>query len=309
MNFASLDILAAIYMSLWFLLSCSIAIVNKYIFSTVGFSFPITLTAYHMLGQGLLAPLVARVFLSHESNEKSLSKDEFRRYVLPVACIMSLEICFNNLGLRYIPVSFVQTVRSLTPLCAALVSIFLLGKKLSRNASLTLIPICAGVSLSTYEELSFHLGGFCATLFSCLLTAAKLALTSVLFSDAVKLNPITALSAMSPVGFCLLSPIALALEGRQVLLWTSQRRLVSYDMLVVLSSTLLALMLNLSIFFLLKRTNPVAVAVAGNLKVIITICISVVIFRNPVTHLGAGGCAIALMGCTLYGTVKQKFVA
>lgn len=295
-----------LFMSLWFFFSCSIAIVNKYIFTTVQFAFPISLTAYHMLAQALLAPLAAKCIPYFQV--KTLSRTEFRRSILPVAIILSFEVCFNNLGLRFIPVSFVQTVRSLTPLCAALVSVILLKKRLTARALMTLIPICAGVALSTCEEISFHTGGFCATLFSCFLTAAKLALTSRLFVTATKLDPINALRYMSPVGFVVLSPIAFLLEGSYVARWFATRSIFDFEVLVVFASAFFALLLNLSIFLLLQRTNAVAVAIAGNFKVVATIIISVLIFKNPVTHLGAAGCAIALGGCTSYGLLRNKFV-
>lgn len=302
-----LDLLTFLYMSTWFAVSCSIAILNKFVFSTLEFAFPLSLTAYHMLGQSLLAPLVLHICPS--LRKQSLSKNEFKALVVPVACILSVEICFNNLGLRYIPVSFVQTIRSLTPLCAALVSTLFLGKRLSRNAALTLIPICLGVSVSTYEELSFHTGGFIATLASCFLTAGKLALTSVLLGDTVNLDPMSALSYMSPVGFVIVFPVAVFFEGRGVVAWAATRSIFHFDVKVVLMSVFMALLLNLSIFLLLQRTNAVAVAVAGNLKVVVTIVLSVFMFGNPVTHLGALGCATAMIGCTSYGLVQQKFVA
>lgn len=257
------------------------------------------------MGQSILAPLVANCVPSCQV--QTLSRAEFKTRIVPVASVLTFEICFNNLGLRFIPVSFVQTVRSLTPLCTALLSVALLKKQLSRRALLTLIPICIGVGLSTVEEVSFHAGGFCATLFSCLLTATKLALTSRLFVN--KMDPINALCYMAPVGFIVLSPIALLLEGRAVSYWLAQRNILSLDVLLVAVSTLFALLLNLSIFLLLERTNAVAVAVAGNFKVLVTIVISVIIFQNPITPVGAAGCAIALAGCTTYGMLKEKFVS
>jgi solute carrier family 35, member E3 len=299
------DFLALLYMALWFTLSCSIAILNKYIFSTLGFTFPILLTTYHMFGQTLLAQILLQYIPLPE--KVILSRERYVKSVLPVAVLLAAEIAFNNLGLRYIPVSFVQTVRSLTPLCAAIVSAIALRKILTTKAALTLIPVCFGVCLSTYEELSFHAGGFCATIFSCFLTAAKLALASTLMGDSLRLDPVTALRLMSPVGAVMLAPFAAVIEGKGFMLWKQDRPLLSADCLTILLSPCCALALNLSIFFLLRRTNAVAVAVAGNLKVAATVVISVLIFRNPVTHLGAIGCAIALSGCTTYGLVKDKF--
>lgn len=304
---SQIDCVACLYMVLWFSLSCTIAILNKYLFLNLDFVFPLSLTCYHMFGQALLAKLLLSTIM--KTSHMPVPRDDYIRKILPVATILAVEISFNNLGLRYIPVSFVQTVRSLTPVCAAVVSRITLGKRLSENATLSLIPISLGVGLSTIEELSFHFGGFCATVISCFLTAGKLALSSVLMGDTLKLNPVSALGLMSPVGFVLLLPLSAILEGRDVVEWFSKHRLAGAESLTVFSSAFLAMALNLAIFLLLRRTNAVAVAVAGNLKVVITIVVSVLIFRNPVTKLGVVGCAIALVGCTAYGFVKDKFIS
>lgn len=304
--FQNLDKLAALYMVIWFTLSCGIALLNKYIFAGIMFVYPLTLTTYHMLGQAVLSQMLVMSFST--INDKNLSQEQYMKSVFPVAAILGIEICFNNVGIRYIPISFVATVRSLTPLCTAIVSRVALGRKLSLNAGLTLILICFGVCLSTYEELSFHLGGFFATLTSCFLTAVKLALTSVLFGDSIKLNPVAALSLMSPVAFAVLAPVAIFLEGRSVLEWLADHDLMGVECMIIFSSAFFAMGLNLSMFFLLKRSNAIAVSIAGNMKVIATIVLSVVVFKNPITQLGVIGCGIALVGCSMYGFVKKKFI-
>lgn len=302
----NLDKLAALYMAIWFTLSCGIALLNKYIFASIMFVYPLTLTSYHMFGQAILSHIAVASFSTF--NDSNISQEQYIKSVFPVSAVLGIEICFNNVGIRYIPISFVATVRSLTPLCTAIVSRIALGKKLSMTAGLTLIPICFGVCLSTYEELSFHLGGFAATLTSCFLTAVKLALTSVLFGDSLKLNPVAALSLMSPVAFAVLAPVALLLEGQSVLTWLKDHSLTGVECMTILSSVIFAMGLNLSMFFLLKRTNALAVSIAGNMKVIVTIIVSVLVFKNPITHLGVIGCGIALVGCSMYGFVKKKFI-
>lgn len=302
----SLDFVAVGCMLSWFTLSSTIAIVNKYIFSNLEFPFPISLTAYHMLAQGILGVLATRFSLLG-AQKPSLSTREYMRSIVPLGGLLSAEICFNNLGVRYVPVSFAQTVRSLTPLCAAIVTRIVFAKKLSRTATLTLFPVCFGVCLSTYDEPLFHLGGFCATIFSCFLTAGKLAATSVLLDGSFKMDPITALGLLSPVGFATLSPVAVALEGPAVLRWFARHRLGGAEASVVLFSGLCAVGLNVSMFFLVKRTSALAVAVAGNLKVIVIVVTSVLIFKNPISHVGMAGCAIAVSGCAAYGLVKDKY--
>jgi solute carrier family 35, member E3 len=192
---------------------------------------------------------------------------------MDVAAVLADEICLNNTGLRNIPIPFVQTVRSLTPISAAAVSTVALGKRLSMNAALVQIPVCLGLHLSTYEELSFHLGGFCSNLVSSSLTAIKLALSYVLWGDSLKLNPVAALHLMSPVSFLILAPIAYVLEGEEVLKWKTVHPIASTASLIVILSALSAFALNKSVFFLLKRTSAEAVSVARNFKVAGTVAL------------------------------------
>jgi solute carrier family 35, member E3 len=302
------DLYAVVHMVLWFSLSCGIAILNKLIFLRLEFVFPVCLTAYHMLAQSVQAYVVLRFTKLVDTEWTTLPVEVYRRSVLPVASVMCIEVMFNNLGLRYIPVSFVQTLRSLTPLCAALCARLILKKKLSSGALLSLIPITIGVSLSTYEELSFHMGGFCATILSCFLTAGKLALTSQLMIGVENFDPVSALFYMCPIGFVIASPIAFLLEGREFFHWIENNGVLSRPFCIVLSSALFAFALNLSIFFLLRRTSAVTVAVAGNFKVAITVLLSVMVFKNPLSHLGWVGCSIALIGCASYGMIQKKIV-
>jgi solute carrier family 35, member E3 len=308
LNVTFVDPYAVVLMLLWFSLSCGIAILNKSIFLRLEFVFPVTLTAYHMLAQSVQAYFILRFTRLVDTTWTILPLEVYRRSVVPVASIMCIEVMFNNMGLRYIPVSFVQTLRSLTPLCVTLFARLILKKRLSIRASLSLIPITIGVSLSTYEELSFHMGGFFATILSCFLTAGKLALSSQLMTGVEKIDPVSALLYMCPVGFVIASPIAFLLEGRAFVHWININGMSSRPSAIVLSSAVFAFALNLSIFFLLRRTSAVTVAVAGNLKVAITVLLSVMVFRNPLSHLGWVGCAIALFGCASYGLIQNKFV-
>lgn len=290
----------------WFVCSCSMAILNKYIFTTIKFSFPLCLTAYHFAVQGLLAHLTVH---SGFVQKIPVKIGDAMLSAYPVAVLMGIEVVFNNMGLKYNHVSFVQTLRSLTPLCAALLSWIVLGKKLRRTPAIALIPVCIGVSISTYEELSFHLGGFLAVMLSCFLTAGRLVTASSLFEGRIKLDAINAVSIMAPVSSIAVFPVAVFTEGASILAWWGARGVrPGYSLHLLFGSGILAFFLNVSIFLLLKSTGPVAVAVAGNLKVILVILTSLLIFRNPVTLKGLLGCAVAVAGCAWYGSIKEKFL-
>ncbi len=57
-----------------------------------------------------------------------------------------------------------------------------------------------------------------------------------------------------------------------------------------------AFLLNLSNFFANKYTGPLTITVGGNLKQVVTIVLSIIIFRNPVSLLSAAGMSICTSG-------------
>lgn len=124
---------------------------------------------------------------------------------------MSFVFCINivlgNVSLRYIPVSFMQTIKSFTPATTGqnkiysirillLKSTYILSQVLIhlviantyRTVILqwmvwrkyfdwriwaSLVPIVGGILLTSVTELSFNMFGFCAALFGCLATSTK----------------------------------------------------------------------------------------------------------------------------------------
>lgn len=54
-----------------------------------------------------------------------------------------------------------------------------------------------------------------------------------------------------------------------------------------------------------SHCSAVTINVAGNLKVAVSILVSWLLFRNPMTALNVLGCAITVGGCTIYGYVTH----
>lgn len=69
---------------------------------------------------------------------------------------------------------------------------------------------------------------------------------------------------------------------------------------LVLLSAVVAFFLNLANFVVTKRTSAVTLQVLGNVKVVFSIGVSLLIFRNEVTTFAAAGCVITLAGVYAY---------
>ena len=59
-------------------------------------------------------------------------------------------------------------------------------------------------------------------------------------------------------------------------------------------------------FFAIKHTATLTFTVAGNLKVVFVIIISVAIFRNEITIVNAIGIVVTIVGCWVYTAVQEK---
>jgi drug/metabolite transporter (DMT)-like permease len=150
-------------------LNITLNILNKWILTYYGFSFPLLLTMAHMLFMALaLLPLMlTRRF--RELHAPALKKQWLS--LLMVATFFALNIGLNNASLLSLSLSLNQvirsahrwqpctshispsdpTLRSAVPVVTALVSIGIENRKVTRKELISLVLLAAGVGISVYE--------------------------------------------------------------------------------------------------------------------------------------------------------------
>ncbi len=163
------------FIACWFLANGTTVLLNKYIFKFLGFRFPLSLTLIHMVIQSILAHLTVDYLKTIEKIH--VERSDYYSKLLVISVVFCLNICLGNVSLRYVPVSFMQTIKSLTPVCTALLQFLVFRSRLTTPAMLALIPVTTGVALASATELQFHLGGFIAALVACFLTGTKFVLS------------------------------------------------------------------------------------------------------------------------------------
>lgn len=293
------------FIACWFLANGTTVLLNKYIFKILGFRFPLTLTLIHMVVQSFLAHLTVDYLKSVEKIH--VEREDYYSKLLVIAAVFCVNICLGNVSLRYVAVSFMQTVKSLTPVCTALLQFLVFRSRLTTPALFALIPVTGGVALASVTELEFHLGGFIAALCACFLTGLKFVLSSQMLSGRYELDSINLLYYMAPPSLAMLFPAVLYFELSDVMAWANSPSRTNGEFLILMISGLISFVLNVTLFVVLKATSSVTVTVAGNVKTILVIFSSLVIFRNPVTTVNMVGCLVAVGGCCWYGLVKEKW--
>lgn len=295
----------AFYILCWFMANGTTVLLNKYIFKRMHFTNPLTLTLIHMTTQSILSHLTIDYFQSVE--KVRVDPQDYYSKLLVIAAVFCSNICLGNLSLRFVPVSFMQTIKSLTPVCTAFLQYAVFRSRLTPQALFALVPVTAGVALASLTELQFHFGGFIAALVACFLTGLKFVLSSQMLAGRYKLDSINLLYYMAPPSVAILLPLSYLIERDGVYDWVFNGNATTRDFIILLFSGIISYILNVTLFIVLKATSSVTVTVAGNVKTVLVIGISILMFKNPVTPLNILGCLVAISGCCWYGLIKNKW--
>lgn len=287
----------------WWGFNVTVIIMNKWIFQKLDFKFPLSVSCIHFICSAIGAYLVIKV-LKLKPLIVVDPEDRWRR-IFPMSFVFCINIVLGNVSLRYIPVSFMQTIKSFTPATTVVLQWMVWRKYFEWRIWASLVPIVGGILLTSVTELSFNMFGFCAALFGCLATSTKTILAESLL-HGYKFDSINTVYYMAPFATMILAVPAMVLEGPGVIDWFQTHESIGPALIIIFSSGVLAFCLNFSIFYVIHSTTAVTFNVAGNLKVAVAVMVSWLIFRNPISAINAVGCSVTLVGCTFYGYVRHK---
>ena len=196
-----------------------------------------------------------------------------------------------------------QTVKSSVPFFTVILERLILGSQQQTEIYFSVLPIVGGVSLASWSEQSFELTGFLAALIGSVVTAWLALLTAKLLQT--KLDAVNLLYYMTPLSGIFLLPFAIALEGTAIYAdWNARAHQLALVLTLIVSG-LVAFSLNALTFILINSTSALTYTVLGNVKVIFSIVVSVIIFGNPVGWINAAGCAVTLAGAAWYQKIKR----
>ncbi|KAL8159314.1 hypothetical protein V2J09_000851 [Rumex salicifolius] len=286
----------------WWTFNVTVIIMNKWIFQKLDFKYPLTVSCIHFICSAIGAYVAIKVLKAKPLIPVD-PEDRWKR-IFPMSFVFCINIVLGNVSLRYIPVSFMQTIKSFTPATTVILQWLVWRKHFDWRIWASLVPIVGGILLTSMTELSFNMYGFCAALFGCLATSTKTILAESLL-HGYKFDSINTVYYMAPFATMIMAVPALLIEGAGVINWLQTYPSLLSGLVIIFGSGLMAFCLNFSIFYVIHSTTAVTFNVAGNLKVAVAVLVSWLIFKNPISASNAGGCAVTLLGCTFYGYVRH----
>jgi len=274
-------------------------------FKNLNFPYPVTLSLVHMISSALLSAIT--IYYYGYPIAKMSTKGHIRTVLFSL--LFAANIVVGNTGLRYVNVSLVQVVRSIIPAITILLSVSFLGSTFPASMWLSLIPIVFGAALAAYGEIELDMYGLLLILLVCVLSSFKTVLSNKFLVGEYKIHPMDFLLRMSVLSSIELFTLIIYNQELEGLMGTWRDYHNSAFLSFLVTNGVAAFALNFSNFMTNKLTSPLSITVAGNVKHVVTILISVWYFKNPISTLNGIGTLITIIGAGLYSYLDFTFIA
>lgn len=182
----------------------------------------------------------------------------------------------------------------------------LLSTAYAENPSWTEVNIVAIISLAvaiaSIGELQFNAKGCFFQIGGILAEAARLVLTNSLMKE-LKLDPLSTLYYIAPCSLVFVGSACLVFEAPSLPL---DRLFTASFLSVLIINGLVAFTLNIAVVMLIGKTSALVLTLAGVIKDVFLVFLSMCIFGAPVTALQFLAYAVALLGLNLHKEFKKN---
>lgn len=297
-----LNIRAFFFLILWYIFSAFTLFLNKYILTTLK-GDPAVLGAMQMVMTTICGFIQLYIPMGFYKPVKRDGKPpNFWRNMILVGSMRFSTVVLGLVALKYVAVSFTETVKSSAPLFTVFISQVLIGEYTGFYTFMSLIPIMGGLALCSAYELSFNIQGFIAALATNLTECMQNVYSKILISgDKFKYTPaelqfytsISSVLVQIPACFFLIDfeKAEASMNGMMILSLVSNGVFFHFQ--------------SISAYVLMGYISPVTHSVANTVKRAFLIWISVILFGNPVTFLSGLGTIIVTVGVLLYTKAKD----
>lgn len=287
--------------------STTISMVNKLILSMYNFGGVFILLAFQLLGALLFMGLSKLCTRAGFGSSFLPSIPDFKwstlQRSLPVSFLFVANVSAAFYGLQLIDVPLFLCVRRLTSLCVLVTEFLVLRKVSSRPVMASILLVMAGTILAGYESLSSYFIGYIYVMMNNILTALLYTWQKKL-CDSEKLESFGLLyyNAMAALPASLL--IAWALGEFEAL----QAFPFRYDMGWIgwmAVSSALGIVMTYSTVLCNSYNSPLATAVTGNVKDMISTAIGWALFGGfKVTAMSVSGLSLSFIGAGAFSYIK-----
>jgi solute carrier family 35 protein E3 len=284
--------------------STSIIMMNKHVMDDYGFSWPISLTAYHFVMTWGLLELMCRLHLFERADSFPWSQ----RWFLGAATVAA--VVFMNFNLQLNSVGFYQLSKLLV-IPTIVVYSFIFEKKTTPVATLASLAILlVGIALFTVNDVQANLPGTVMAGMAVAATAVSQTKTGAVQRE-YRINGPSAQHATAFPQFlvALISALAVDTHGTRSLFGHSFQKA---ECVVIILTGFVSVFVNMCAFGLIGKTSAVTYQVVGHCKTILIFVFGLVMFPAKEGETTAQfvkkvvGLVVSMSGMILYTYLQLK---
>ncbi|WRT67304.1 uncharacterized protein IL334_004272 [Kwoniella shivajii] len=305
-------IITALFILSWYTFATLLSLYNKWMFSPdyYGFSYPLFVTACHMVVQFCLAAVIRVVFADRFRPKERPTRKEYITKILPTAASTGGDIGLSNLSLKTITLSLYTMCKSSTLIFVLLFAFSFKLEAYSLRLISVITLISFGVFCMVFNTTSVSIPGIAMVFSASALGGLRWALTEVVMhKKGMGLsNPFATIFWLSPLMAVTLALVSMIVEG-----WFQIIGSDFFDgfqavktMGVIVFPGGLAFAMVTSEYFIIQRAGVVPLSIAGIFKEVSTISISAWVFGDQLTGLNIIGVVITVCGIALYSYHKYQ---
>lgn len=276
---------------------------NKAILSSMNFPYPMFLVTWHMGFATVMTQLLSRYTdMLPGVKQQKVDLAIYKRQVLPVSLCMAVSLVLGNKAYIFLSVSYIQMLKAFTPVLVLLLS-FLTGLEKSSVVEMNIVAIISmGVALTSVGELMFSMTGFTLQVLALVSESVRLVMVN-LFLKQLGLDALSTLYYIAPL--CA-STVGLACAVFEF--WDLPFAMMEtpYFWGIMLANGILAFSLNITSVLLIKHTSALTLTLAGILKDIMLVALSIAIFGSPVSLVQYLGYSVSLLALNLHKDFKKN---
>jgi solute carrier family 35, member C2 len=277
-----------------------------------GFKFPILYTTAHMCIKYLLSRLWARS--SPQILITPLTWTEILTTALPIGFATSLDVMFSNYSLLYISITLYTIIKASILIWTFLWGILFQIEPFHFRTLSAVFVIFFGISLAVFAstDLSFFgiflvmiaaaCGGIRWVLVQKLLTSATASSSSSSACNSmISIYHFSPYSALSILPFGLYN-LFVFVSSDYYLSSSSLNLWITFGLIV--TGGIIAFYLILTEVYLVQITSSLTLGVLGQIKEMVQIVLSIIVFHDAISWMNGIGVVIAVLGVWWYKSIK-----
>lgn len=290
-------------MAINFFTSLSIVLLNKYIFKKFDIG-PVGLIAFHQACTTVFG------YLWHLCGGFTLKSVRVTK-VLPLALFFCGYVLFTNLSLQVNTVGTYQILKILTDPLIIFLEQYFYKASYSFKIKMSLVPMVLGVLINSYYDFQFSVLGTFWGGCGILCTALNLIHCSRKQHELELSSPQLLMyqAPLSTLFFCTLMLFEEFTLGQALPQKSNVINITSMamgDMVMVLSTGIVAYLVNWSSYWIIGKTSIITFAVFSKLKLVTTLVVGYLVFDDSLNAKQFCGIILTLLGVAYYTYLKTR---